>query len=89
MWDNPEQFDPDRFLPEKVKQRPKFAYFPFGAGQHICIGKNLALMESTTILATIMQRFQIELVQDQPIEIDPRFSLRPKYGIKVRVRKRH
>lgn len=51
FWDNPEQFDPDRFLPEKVKQRPKFAFFPFGAGQHICIGKNLALMESTTILA--------------------------------------
>ena len=89
FWDNPEQFDPDRFLPEKVNQRPKFAYFPFGAGQHICIGKNLALMESTTILAAIIQRFHIELVPNQSIEIDPRFSLRPKYGIKVTVRKRH
>lgn len=89
FWDNPEQFDPDRFLPEKVKQRPKFAFFPFGAGQHICIGKNLALMESTIILAAIMQRFHIELIPNQSIEIDPRFSLHPKYGIKVRVRKRH
>ena len=88
FWEHPEHFDPDRFLPEKVKQRPKFAYFPFGAGQHICIGKNLALMESTTILAAIMQRFYIELVPNQSIEIDPRFSLRPKYGIKVTVRKR-
>lgn len=89
FWNNPEQFDPDRFLPEKAKQRPKFAFFPFGGGQHICIGKNLALMESITILATIMQRFQIELVPHQSIEIDPRFSLRPKYGIKVRVSARH
>ncbi|NEQ86266.1 MAG: cytochrome P450 [Moorea sp. SIO2I5] len=89
FWDNPEQFDPDRFLPEKVKQRPKFAFFPFGAGQHICIGKNLALMESTLILAAIIQTFHIELVPNQSIEIDPRFSLHPKYGIKVRVRKRY
>lgn len=89
FWDNPEQFDPDRFLPEKAKQRPKFAYFPFGAGQHICIGKSLALMESTTILAAIVQQFHIELVLDRSIEIDPRFTLRPKYGIKVTVRKRH
>ncbi|NEO59102.1 MAG: cytochrome P450 [Moorea sp. SIO4G2] len=82
MWEQ-------QFLPEKVKQRPKFAFFPFGAGQHICIGKNLALMESTLILAAIIQTFNIELVPNQSIEIDPRFSLSPKYGINVRVRKRY
>ncbi len=89
FWHNPEQFDPDRFLPERIDQRPKFAYFPFGGGQHICIGKNFALMESTIILAAIAQRFHIELVPDQPIEVDPRFTLRPKYGIKVIARKRY
>jgi cytochrome P450 len=89
FWDNPDRFDPDRFLPEQVKQRPKFAYLPFGAGAHTCIGKNLALMESTLILAAISQRFHIELVANQPIEIDPRFTLRPKHGIKVTVRQRH
>ncbi len=88
FWDNPEQFDPERFLPEKTNQRPKFAYFPFGAGPHICIGKSLALMESTMILAAIVQRFHLELVPNQPIEIEPRFTLRPKYGIKVTVRQR-
>jgi cytochrome P450 len=88
FWENPEQFDPDRFLPDRVNRRPKFAYFPFGGGQHICIGKNFALMESTTILAAIAQRFQIELVPNQSIEVDPRFTLRPKYGVKVTVRKR-
>jgi cytochrome P450 len=89
FWDNPELFNPDRFLPEQANQRPKFAYLPFGAGLHTCIGKNYALMEVTTILAAIVQRFQIELLCDRPIEIDPRFTLRPKYGIKVTVRKRY
>jgi cytochrome P450 len=89
FWENPEQFDPDRFLPERVERRPKFAYFPFGGGQHVCIGKHFSLMESTTILAAISQRFDIELVPDQTIEIDPRFTLRPKYGVKVKVRRRY
>lgn len=88
FWEDPEQFDPDRFLPEQSKQRSKFAYLPFGAGPHVCIGKNFALMESVTILAAIVQRFHIELLPNQPIEIDPRFTLRPKYGIKVTVQKR-
>lgn len=88
FWENPELFDPDRFLPENTQQRHKFAYIPFGAGSHTCIGKSFALMESTTILAGIVQRFHIELVPEQPIEIDPRFTLRPKYGIKVILRKK-
>lgn len=88
FWDNPEQFNPDRFLPEQVNQRAKFAYLPFGSGPHTCIGKNYALMEATTIMAAIVQRFEIELLPNQSIEIDPRFTLRPKYGVKVTVRKR-
>jgi cytochrome P450 len=89
FWDNPEEFNPDRFLPEQVSQRPKFAFLPFGAGPHTCIGKNYALMEATAILVGIAQRFQIDLLPNQPIEIDPRFTLSPKYGIKVTVRKRY
>ena len=89
FWDKPEQFDPDRFLPEQVNQRPKFAYFPFGGGKHVCIGQNFALMEATTILAAIAQRFHIDLVPGQSIEVDPQFTLRPKHGVKVTVRKRY
>jgi cytochrome P450 len=88
FWDNPEEFNPDHFLPQHADQRPKAAFLPFVAGPHTCIGKNYALMEATAILAAIIQRFHIELVPNQPIEIDPRFTLRPKYGIKVTVRKR-
>ena len=45
-------------------------------------------MEAITILSAIAQRFQVELVSKSPVEIDPRFTLRPKYGVEVTLRKR-
>jgi len=89
FWENPNEFNPDNFLPEKINQRPKFAYFPFGGGKRICIGQNFALMEATIIIALISQRFRLELLANQNIEIDPTFTLRPKNGIKVKVWKRN
>lgn len=88
FWQDPETFDPNRFLPERVAQRPKSVYMPWGAGPHICIGKNFAVMESMMILSAIAQRFQVKLVSQQPVEIDPRFTLRPKHGVKVTLNKR-
>jgi cytochrome P450 len=88
FWRNPDRFDPDHFLPEQVADRPKYAYVPFGAGLHVCIGKNLALMESMMIITAIVQRFQIELIPEQQITVDPRFTLRPRDGVKVKLRKR-
>ncbi|MGB3640007.1 MAG: cytochrome P450 [Rivularia sp. (in: cyanobacteria)] len=89
FWENPDEFNPDNFLPEKVNQIPKFAYFPFGGGKRICIGQNFALMEATIIIALISRRFKFELLPNQNIEIDPTFTLRPKNGIKVKVWKRN
>ncbi len=88
FWENPTRFDPDRFLPERVSKRPKYAYMPWGAGPHVCIGKSLAVMEAVMILSAIAQRFHIDLVSTQPVEIDPRFTLRPRGGIQVTLRKR-
>ena len=88
FWQNPEVFDPDRFLPERASNRSKYAYMPWGAGPHACIGKNLAVMEAVMILSAIAKRFHITLLPNQPLEIDPRFTLRPKEGVKVTIRQR-
>ena len=83
FWEEPERFDPERFLPGRAAGRPKFAYFPFGGGPAICIGNHFALMEATLILATIAQRFRVELVPGQSIVPDTTFTLRPKPGVRV------
>lgn len=85
FWQDPDQFQPDRFLPEHNNPAHKYAYFPFGAGPHVCIGKNLALMELVLTVASVIQRFEVQLCPNQSFEIDPRFTLRPRDGVQVRL----
>jgi cytochrome P450 len=86
-WEMPADFDPHRFLPKRSANRHKMAYFPFGGGARQCIGNNLAMLEGELIIATIAQEYSFDLVANQEIVPDPTFTLRPKYGIKVKVRK--
>jgi cytochrome P450 len=81
----PERFSPERFSPAAKSNRPRFAYFPFGGGGRQCIGESFAWMEATLALATIAQRWRVELVAGQKIELQPKITLRPKNGIKVKV----
>ncbi len=81
FWEDPESFDPERFAPERVKERHRFAYFPFGGGQRICIGRSFAIIEAQLILATIAQQYELNLVADHPIELEPLVTLRPKFGM--------
>jgi cytochrome P450 len=85
FWEAPEEFRPERFLPGRAAGRPKFAYFPFGGGPRVCVGNHFALMEGPLVLATVAQRFRVELVPGQHVVPDATFTLRPKYGVKVRL----
>jgi cytochrome P450 len=80
---DPLRFDPDRFLPEQKANRPRFAYFPFGAGGRQCIGEAFAWMEGILILATIAQKWRLRLVPGQLVDVQPKITLRPKYPILV------
>ena len=82
-WDNPEGFDPERFSKERAEGRPPYAYFPFGGGPRLCIGNSFALTEAALLLATIAQRFRLDLVPGHPVVAEPLITLRAKYGIKV------
>ena len=81
----PEEFVPERFTSQGKAGRPRFAYFPFGGGNRQCIGESFAWMEATLSLATIAQRWKLELLPGQKIELQPKITLRPKNGIRVKV----
>jgi len=88
FFSDPEKFDPDRWSNENIQKLPKFAYFPFGGGPRQCIGASFAMMEAVLLLATIAGRFRLSKVEGQPIVPVPSFTLRPKGGIYVELRKR-
>lgn len=88
FWDDPECFDPERFTPEKIAARPRYAYFPFGGGARQCIGNNFAIMESMIIIPAIAGRFRLRRVSDEPVEEHALVTLRPRNGIHVTVEKR-
>jgi cytochrome P450 len=87
-WSDPEYFDPERFAPERRDKIHRFAYLPFGAGPRVCIGMGFAMQEAQIILSAILRRFRLELVPGHPVEPLARITLRPRYGLRVRVYKR-
>ena len=84
FWPDPDRFEPLRFTAEAKAARPKFAYFPFGAGPRICIGEAFAWMEGVLMLATLAQRWRMELLSPE-VEPQASITLRPKGGIRVRL----
>jgi cytochrome P450 len=87
-YDEPQRFDPDRWLPERVAQRPKFSYYPFGGGPRICIGEPFAWMEGVLLLATISRHWRLRLLSRDPVQPQALITLRPKGGIPMRAESR-
>lgn len=86
FWPDPEKFDPLRFTAEAKAQRPKMAYFPFGAGPRICIGEGFAWMEGVLLLATIAQQWKFDRGPD--VDHAALITLRPKTAMRMRVKRR-
>lgn len=88
FFPDPMRFDPERFTPEAKARRTKFAYFPFGAGFRQCIGESFAWMEGVLLLATLGQKWKLQLVPGHVVEPEPLITLRPKYGMQMTVQAR-
>jgi cytochrome P450 len=88
FFENPEEFRPERWTPDFIRELPRYAYFPFGGGPRVCIGNSFAMMEFILLLATIAQKFRLRLVPEHNVELYPALSLRPRHGIKVTLERR-
>ena len=82
-WENPDEYDPLRFHPSNAEGRHPFAYIPFSGGQRNCIGQNFALNEERVVIASIVNRFKLSLVEGHKVETMPNLVLRSKEDIKV------
>lgn len=88
FWNEPHVFNPLRWTPERKSERPRYAYFPFGAGSRMCIGESFAWMEGVLVMATIARRWRFYLISDDEPRRQASITLRPRDGIRIRVQRR-
>jgi cytochrome P450 len=88
FYDDPEQFVPERWRPERASERPRFAYFPFGGGPRHCIGKHLAMLEAQLIIAVVAMEYELEFLGEMPIELMPSLTAHPRQEMSMQVTRR-
>ncbi|KAK0054595.1 lanosterol 14-alpha demethylase [Biomphalaria pfeifferi] len=69
-WKDFDKFLPDRFIDPEVANSEKFAYIPFGAGRHRCIGESFAYVQIKTIFSYLIRKYEFDLVDDYFPEVN-------------------
>lgn len=89
FWEKPNEFIPERWEKQSIKEAGnKLIYFPFSKGVRSCIGESFAWMEGILLVATLAQKWKLSLMPEQKIGLNPLMTLRPKFGMKMKIEKR-
>lgn len=91
FFENPLTFDPNRWAPGRVESIDPHAYFPFGGGRHVCVGREMAMAQNMLTLAMVLQRYRFQFTKQDhvpdrlpPLALVPRdpmwISLTPRSG---------
>ncbi|WP_165960292.1 cytochrome P450 [Actinocrispum wychmicini] len=88
FWPEANKFEPGRFTEDASKARHRYAYFPFGGGPHLCIGQDMALVELSTVVAMVVQRFRLSLAPGATVKPKALLDLVPANGVPLVLRPR-
>jgi cytochrome P450 len=88
LWRDADRFDPERFAPSEVASRSRYAYIPFAAGPHVCVGASMAMLQLIVAVAVLAQRFRFRLVPGRPVEPTAWTNIRPRHGLWMTVEPR-
>ncbi|KTG07947.1 cytochrome P450 [Haloprofundus marisrubri] len=88
-YDNPLEFDPDRWTPAERSKRPRLSYFPFGAGPRHCIGKQFSMLEAKLILGTVAQKYSLDYVgEDDSLTLRGSLTMHPRNPMEMQLHSR-
>ncbi|HVF92928.1 MAG TPA: cytochrome P450 [Sphingomonas sp.] len=90
VWDDPEGFDIDRWLPANEARHHPHAYKPFGNGERACIGRQFAMVEAKIAMAMMLRAFSISDPHSYKLRIKETLSIKPdEFFMRIRLRQPH
>lgn len=90
VWDDPESFDIDRWLPENEARHHPHAYKPFGNGARACIGRQFAMVEAKIAMAMLLRAFSISDPHSYTLRIKETLSIKPDdFFMRIKLRGPH
>lgn len=85
-WPDPMRFDPERFTPQAVAARHKYAWIPFGGGAHMCLGLHFAYMQAKLIFAQLLTRYEISVEEAYQAPWQPWPIYKPTDGLPLQLK---
>ncbi|MER0239479.1 cytochrome P450 [Fulvimarina sp. MAC8] len=88
LWDRPDHFIPDRFMPENREAIDRYQYLPFGVGPRVCIGASFALQEAVIALAILMRSLRFDYAGTEQPSVVQRITVQPENGLPMHIARR-